>query len=322
MPRNKKFRHIIALAVIALFSCNSDLDPTSELGRKAIMDEVRVALSRGDCAQALVTLEPLADSENTDNEVRMLMASVYGCHASINFFDKVFQLGERAAMLAGPTLWNVATELFPSQLISDRVVEAAALGQQMLFSVITPGTVTLPQYLINTDGFNPGSLLRGDRELRANFYLMLMSMAAMGGSQYRYGAPETTFFNKTVALPWTTAAAVDTDGCLYASGVINFFDSLPYAAQAVSASLASSLNSTITIFQAALDQACDVGCQNLVPPWGGSQSGCTTTTACAACPILLRNPTACLGLASDQVSCAAAGIVNFINNSPLGWAGP
>jgi len=144
-------------------------------------------------------------------------------------------------------------------------------------------------------------------------------MAAIGAYQARYGNPFPSG-KKGNPLPWTTAATVDADGCAYASAILNMVDSMGALAQSSSA-LNSSVSAIQSVFQTAIYQACDFGCQNTaVPIAGWVASGCTVAgaPARAARRRFMTGPPV-TGLASDLNSCAVAGIVNFINVAPAGW---
>jgi hypothetical protein len=274
-------------------------------------------------------MEPIYNSANTDNDTRMAIASAYGCHAGIEVIPLVTDLSDNTARLAGGAFWGLLAELFPSSGL-DRVPESGALASDALMATTKPGWPLLPANLINTTTFNPGSLIKGDRTAEANFYLLFTSMATIGGLNTRYGAPDTSnSYAQTIRLPWRTAADVDADGCMYAAAVINLVDALEETSTNVTGTVQITLQTISDTFATGIRNACDIGCQDLDPDLGGEwqASGCATTTACSECTNALRNRDACLA-ATDQTRCAAAGIVNFINDSPdlgplqVAWPGP
>jgi hypothetical protein len=304
-------------AAVLLAACSSGSDPLTSLGRQSILDQVNQALNDGDCATAVMKIGPLYNSVNTDNDVRMIAASAYVCYAGMNFFAFLNDLTSNAGSLAGQPFWEFLTRTFPSTVGADHVVEGALLSSDALMAVLQPGIPILPADFFNYPGNNPASLNLNDRTNDANSYLAFVAMAAVGGLQSRYGAPYANG-RKSQNLTWNTAAAVDANGCAYASAIVNLVDSLGPLSNSSTA-----MRTNLLAIQAALEvpifHACDIGCQNSAPAWGGPQSGCTVTTACASCPTGLRDRSACTGVVSDQVSCAAAGIVNYMNLGAFGW---
>jgi hypothetical protein len=319
--RAARTRAFCAIAALALAGCGAPAwDAASTDGRQAIIDETNLALTRGECNSALDRILPLYQSASTANDVRLITASAYGCHAHINLFGLIDSLISNSGQVATNGLWSVLSLHFPSTLVEDRVVEASGLASEALFSVITPGQVVLPEYMINTDTSNPGSLVAADRLTNANAYLLFVAMAGIGGTQSRYGNPDPTTGNKGNPLSWTTAAAVDEAGCAYASALVNFADALDVTADNLTGDLKDTIIQVRDTFVGELYQACEDGCQGAATFYG-TNSGCGgSATSCATCPIELRSRTACLGAATDPSSCAAAGLVNFINSHPiLGW---
>jgi hypothetical protein len=308
------FYHLLFL----LSGCAIPLsDTSSQLGRDAIIADANNALTRGDCTTALAKMIPLYNSANTDNYVRLITASAYACGAGLDFLHLMEEMIDNSATLGGSGFWRFVTEQFPST-VADTRAESALLAFDAVHAMIAPGIIVPAAYQLNTGSYNVGSSRYTDRDENANAYLPFIAMAAMGAIQNRYGAPDGTFV-KTVDLPWETAATVDSDGCAYASAVVNMLDGLHATANVVQGSISTTLTTILNGFDTVVNAACDIGCQNTAVP-GWTQSGCTVTTACAECPTALRDKTACQGIPADQVSCAAAGIVNFINNDPIaGW---
>jgi hypothetical protein len=317
---------ILALfaSVACVTACSApSAGPGTALGRQAVIDSVNQALDVGDCEGAVSRILPLLNSSSSDNEVRMIAASAYSCHAGLQFFSYLDSLTQEVDSLAGAPLWEFLARSFPSDASdpNDRKVEGAVLAMDALMASLKSGIPILPISYINYPSYNPGSVLVNDRTTDANAYLVFVSMAAMGAFQSRFGAP---FANgkKSQDLPWTTAAAVDADGCAYASSIVNFVDSLGALAE-ISSTLRTSVSAIQAAFQLGFDDACERGCQNNNPGGGWVPTGCTAATVCSACPVRLRDRTACTGLASDEVSCAAAGLVNFVNakgtGAILGW---
>jgi hypothetical protein len=332
-------------------------------GSLAIIDQVNIYLSEGDCSDALTTLSPLYNSSSTDNSVRMAMAEVYACEAGFNFFTFISGAESTSFSNTG-ALFEFFAKEFPSSgsTISDKVVESAGYGIDALMSILIPSNVLISGDLFNTSTYNEASLLYTDRTTASNEYLLFLSMVAMGGLENRVGATATGApSDSALPLSWITASAtgmatatgLNASGCEYASALLNFADSLAsisancpanppvtnvpcYLAYTLNevaavADSASSTNGTAETFTQAIYDACNYGCKNTLPgaadtvlfntQGGWTKSGCTVTNlpSCDQCPLLLRNRGNCTGVTTDDVSCAAAGIINFVNNSLIGW---
>lgn len=319
-PRIQWLQKVAGLLWVAvlLVSCAAPVnDNTTDLGRQAIIDETNRDLDNGDCVSAVKEIQPLYNSANTDNRTRMIMASAWACHAQLNFFGFLDSLTQNGSGLANGALWSFLTLSFPSALGKDYMAEGSDLGIDATMAVLNSGIPILPANLFNL-GNNPESILLTDRTNDANAYLTFLAMAAIGSYQSRYGNPFPNGKKGPAGLPWTSAGAVDSNGCAYASAILNMVDSMGALATA-STGLNSSITQIQSAFQLTIHDACDKGCQNQAPLPGWVNSGCTTITPCTACPAMLHDRNACTGLVSDQVSCAASGIVNFINVHPLGW---
>ena len=325
----------LAALTLAFSACGShSLDPSDPVDKQGIIDATNNALNSGDCLTALNTILPLYNSAYTDNTVRMVAASAYGCHAHINFINVINALSS-APNLGGSGFFEFAQQTFLSTLGQDKVVEGAGLGTDALMAVMTPGQVIVPQFEINIATPNPGSLIVTDRIQDSNMYLMMMSLALIGGVESRDGAPLANH-HKGAPMPWTQsdASGMNADGCAYASALLNFGDALKTTLNAIAGNAQSAFQQISTGFVQTLDQACAIGCQNIPVPNGTpllNPSGVWPTDNCTAavpctnatgCPISLRNRNSCTQLTSDVNSCAAAGIVNFVNNSSVGWQGP
>ncbi len=305
-----QFNQLAATLAICLLSVgcgSSTLDATTADGKKALLDAVNIALSKKDCKGALSQIQSVYNSLNTDNSIRMATASAYGCAATINFFVLAMNLTANLGSLGGSAFWEFLVTEFPSSS-GDGRFEAGQLAQDALHSAIHPGAILLPEQKYNIDGFNPGSLLLSGRISDANAYLFFITLAEMGTVMNRYGSPYPNG-KKSADLPWTTPTTVDADGCAYASAVVNFVDAIGGLADSTTGSMKTTLLALQSSFSAGIYQACD--------------DACFTTCGlahCTTCPLALRNRTSCTYLATDASSCAASGIVNFINNTPLlGW---
>jgi hypothetical protein len=277
----------------------------------------------------LITILPLYNSSNTNNEVRMLTASAYGCEAGLNFFSTLTNITLDANTLTA-TFWGFFAQLFPSN-INDKVVESSGYGMDTLMTTLILGQVILPSDLLNTTSLNPESLNVNDRIGDSNIYMLMMSMAAMGGAESRYGKPDANFHPQS-AMPFTDNITNMSDqGCIYASGVLNFFDSIVPATAVLSSDVANVLNQPIvTLIKDSLDVACDYGCKGTMPANGDIltlnptgkwvATGCSIAAGCGGCPKILKDYTQCHpNVANDPAACAAAGIANFVNASAAAW---
>lgn len=305
-------------------------DPGTAAGKQAIIDATNLALSVQDCNSAVRTIEPLYKSSSTDNDVRMIAASAYACDAKINFFKLVTDVVENSAALAGPLFWQTMAKFFPSSAGSDYVVEGANLAIDALQAALIPGALVLPTNTVNLNSANPGSVFATDRTIDSNTYLVFVAMAGIGGSESRFGAPNGTDYKKSKDLKWKTAILMDTDGCTYAASILNFIDAIGRIRNSVNGAFATTLGAIHDRFSTVLNTSCNFGCLGTAPTgditldpksvW--TASGCAITAGCATCPSALRDRTRCSADVKDPSACAAAGIVNFINSSTLGWQGP
>ncbi len=325
---------IVTMAVVGLLGCGRPaMDPATKQGKAAILDEVSLLLTNNECEKAIKIIDPVYNSSLSDNEVRLARASAYACAAGFNFFSFLATLQNNKELVASPVLWQILTREFPSTLTDplDRRVEAAEGSIDALLASIREYGVIAPLYLFNTNTFNPQTQLWSDRTGDSNIYLTFLSMAAIGSYQHRYGSPNTTNYKKGANLPWTTANATDMDtiGCGYASALVNFADALGGFEEATSGEVAKTIGSVKTLFQQVIYGACEIGCMNsvgvdvdgsVIASW--NLSGCTANVHCASCPYALRDRTSCTGTVSNVSSCAAAGLVNFMNTHTLGWQGP
>ncbi len=340
----------IALALVVT-ACGK----STPSGDQAILDQVNLLLDTGQCAAALEILQPVYNSSTTDNDIRMAMASVYGCFSGVNVFGLVTDISNANITASASAFWEFLAKEYPSQDPSvnpaDKKVESAGFGMDATMASLNAGQVLLPADLFNTTTYNPGSLLTSDRTSDANFYLFFLAMSSIGASENRAGA-NASGTPKTAAtpLPWVTSstAGMSTEGCEFASAMVNLADAM--ATLPTTGTLGSTVNTlnnfmenySVDGFTLGVDlpqliyAACNYGCQNQVPPivvpnvtaetaalntnggWSATACGSDTGT-CANCPLLLRNRNNCAGTPNDQVSCAAAGVINMMNQSILGW---
>jgi hypothetical protein len=321
----------VLLVAFAVASCGKPVpDPNTAIGKQAILDDVNNFLTAEDCASAIAEILPLYNSQNTDNQVRMLTAASYACEAHVNFFKVLSDMANDASTLSGGNIWGYFAQLFPS-VKTDKVSESAGYAMTTLMGVIPAGQVISLSDLITGNSYNTGSLNSIDRTSDANIYMLFVSMAGIGGPESRWGVPDSGF-HPTSSLPWTdNTSKMDEEGCIYASAILNFFDVLGPASSSLPGSASDALSSVTSFDTSVFNKACDFGCKGTLPsdpvdiaeynPTGKwNATGCFIAAGCSECPKLLKDYTQCHpNVANDPGACAAAGLVNFINASLVGW---
>lgn len=274
----------------------------------SVIEQVNVDLSTANCSDALYQISPLYNSANSNNQIRLATASAYGCDAKINLFNVVNDFSNFKGNLAGSGFFEFLVEEFPSVANpDDKVPQSAEDGTDAAMATLNNGTVLVTDYTINSTTYNPGSLLYTDRVNDANAFLTFLSMSLIGSLLNRYGDP-TANHHKSVALPWTSAATTPGDGCALASALLNFDDGIVYISAASPPNIQSTYNSIQSFFGPALQKACTEGC-----------TFCGGSVSCTTCPTTLRSRASCTGSTTDVNSCAAAGLVSFVNDV---WDGP
>jgi hypothetical protein len=291
-------------------------------GKTAILDAVNLSLSKADCTSAIASIEEIYETPYTDNTVRLARASAHGCAAGVNFFQLITDLPQND--LIGPGFWRTMTKLFPSTT-ADTKTTSAWYATDALLAAKKAGSVVAPAYVVNADTYNPGSLVPTDRIDDANAYLMFVSMATIGAFHNRYSAPDSSYA-KTKPLGysaghptgWETLAGLDEEGCSYSAAVLNMLDGIgATAAKLSNASLAKALTTVSDTFQSVMDAACDAGCSGATVP------GCAFPVgSCTPCQRVLRSRAACTQASATLASCAAAGLIYFINNDATVGYGP
>ncbi len=317
------FSPLIALAcALTLGACGVPrYDPKSPEGKQAIIDETNSALTAGDCLKAIELIEPLYNSDQTDDEVRLVRASAHGCKANVNFFK--FLTDFVSNDLSGTGFWKTLAKLFPSTSVTDGIAESGGYAQDALMAILKPGVIVSTPYRVNEDTQNPGTLVPADRTDESNIYMLIVSMATIGTLQNRYSATDTSNYLKTRVLGykstatdgWAKAVNVDIDGCTFAASVMNMLDSFQQIG--ASSEKLNKISGTITTLTSLMNTACEAGCQGIIP------TGCALAAGtCTVCPVSLRNRNSCTGAVSDKNSCAAAGISYLINTDlTAGWPG-
>ena len=328
--KQEKFRSFLfSFLVLTTVSCSApNFDITTLQGRRAIINEVHKRLSSGLCDSAIDLIEPLYNSAYSDNEIRLVRASAHGCRAGINYFDLLNELLQNSGSLTvNGGLWTFLTEYFynSTQTVLEDRYRSGWFGTDALMAILNSGVVIPTAYQINASTNNKGSILVEHRTNESNLYLIFISMAVVGATQGRYGDPDTTTYQKNADLSWISTSLMDTEGCAYSSGIVNMLDGINEASDFVGPMISSTLSEIGTAFTAAINQACDLGCQGLNPDLTASgDANCTFAAGeCTPCPNLLRYRFSCADTTTSyQSSCAASGVVRYINDDPLGNGWP
>jgi hypothetical protein len=284
--------------------------PGDSINKSGVIDSVNRSLSIQDCGSALQQIQPVYQSSQSDNDIRIATASVYGCFAGIQVLPLIQDLIDFPGDIGGSGIWEFLAKEFPSTTTpsDDKKPQAAMNGLDALFAALKPGIVLIPSTLVNSGTSNPGSILATDRIDDSNSYLPFMSMALIGTLQNRYGKSDSSY-HQTVDLPWTTADQTKGDGCAFASALLSLQDGIKFVSASAPSNVATTYGKINTFLSTALDAACNVGCTII----------CGGSVTCTTCPTNLRDRNSCTGTNTDANSCATAGIIKFVNTS---WQGP
>lgn len=315
------------LFLLLLFShlsgcAKGEMSCEDETGRSAIVAEVSNFLNKNNCAEAVETIDEFYLKEGCGTDpIRYARASAYACAANLNFFDLIDNLSNNTANLTGNLFWRYLTQLFPSTANDGRPA-AAMYATDALIALQKVGAVTPENYIVNRSTQHPGTLLVDNRQKNANVYLMLTSMAAIGAYQNQYGAPNASFaptqdIGATVGNPngWVNVLFGTQDSCGYAGAILNMVDTMGAVADQLG-SIANDVATLAALLESELNDACEAGCTNTT----AVATGCTLAAGqCTPCPITLRDRNSCAPVLNDREGCAAAGIVDWINTSPIGW---
>ncbi len=312
----------LGLVLLCLAGCSAPgFDITTEAGRRAIINEVDRLITAGRCDAAVDLIEPLYASSYSNNEIRFSRASAHGCRSGIDYWDLVSEILDNASTLTvGGGLWAFLAEYFYNSTATNlnNQMHSSWFATDAVQAILRPGVILPTDLKINASTNNVGSLWPQHHTDEANFYLIFVSMAAIGATQDVYGNPSTTTWTKGNDLPWITTDLMTTDGCAYASGIVNMLDGINEASSFTNSTFSSSLTSIYTAFSTAINDACDLGCQGLDPLGAATgDANCTYAAGeCTPCVEKLRNRDNCA--ADTQTNCAATGIVRYINSDPLG----
>jgi hypothetical protein len=310
-----------------------DLDRESD--RNAMIASIKSSLNGGNCSGALEKSLPLFESKYSTNEVRMLHASSYGCKAGIKLLPLLTQLtqGDFSASVTGNPLtnplimkmFNTLARMFPSNAATDANLQSLWLMQDVLQSVVEPGSVisTFDQNVINA--YNTGSLLYRDRTDDSNTLLMFSSMALLGTMLNRYGNPNTGSGytqGKNFASTWSNELAIKNDStesaCSLASSILNMQDGL----SVMSVVSSGSLSTILSLINLGLDELIQAGkqrCENgATNKYSDGNSGVTYgSTRCNSAVQRLRYRNACYETDKDRdpVIAYAFGVLLAVDGS-------
>ncbi len=314
------------------------MDGGTVLGKQGILDATTMDLNAGNCGAAINVISPLYNSGNSDNNVRLMAASAFGCDAGVNIFQMIDHMDSDSGTLTSGGFFAFLAQIFYG-ISGNFSVAGSYAAVDALQAILLPGALVLTSDQVNSGTDNPGSVWVCDRMQDSTTYLLFVSMAMIGAIENQIPSvvsgtsiDSTTFDLTGGTLPWTsaTAAGMATDttgrgitGCAYASAILNLSDSMngvPGKCSGMCGSFTGSLQTSCTKMASALsasslDAACSLGCLAC-----GITCPTDPVTGSAGCPITLRDRNNCTGAASDANSCAAAGIITLINSkAPAGW---
>ena len=351
-------RRAVVPAVVCgalLAGCGSTDPGLADLqGRQGILDSARISLSAGKCDDAIETLEPLYESEYSDNDTRELYASAKACKAGMdNFLGQILLVVENAADLVGPGgLWRAAIVMYNDEdpeVAEDQFTTLFDASDALKAMIPDRDVVSLPNRL-NFDSPNPASLLATDRIDNSNFFQIFVSLGLLGYLESRYGAPDFSDFSRgqilgqqgaTDTLGWRDADNIDEAACGFAGEAVTLIDSILATADTLPDSVGDTLGSVASLYGSILDTACDYGCRgynDLVPLPGltltdFSVTGCTfTDQRCQGdgtrpCLAQLRDRKFCATRddttdLDDAARCAAAGVATLVSgvNPLVSWS--
>lgn len=324
--KNSRVRIALAgmfAAVVAAACSVPGAGTLSATGKGGAIDAANIALTSGNCAEAIDLIEDLYESDLSDDQVRFVRASAHACAMDLEFFQMLTQLG--TVNLMPPFFWQSVSELLYNSSLTDTQLlsreNSGWFATDALMAILQQGVVVPSGLAINAETSNPGSVDVSHRTADSNFYMLFVSLALMSHTQNRHGAPDSANgYTKTQNLPWTTLADMDEEGCAYAGAILNFFDSVGAVASEIGGDMSESLlDSRSAFLGASIVPSCVLGCTGDDDADGiFEDAGCQALSlSCTGCPKALRNRDSCM--ASNEAKCAAAGLIRFVNaTSPLG----
>ena len=306
------------MAIILVTSCGKpDFDVGDEAGRQAIKDQANLYLNYGQCRDAIDVIEPLYNSEHSDDETRLIRAGAHLCNAGVSNYWGFISSLTGTSLCSGTdctAIWTTPTELFTVGALTasnkDELEirrDSAYFAMDALRAVLREGVFPEDNYETSPGSYNVGSTRIQDRTDEANLYLVVASMAAVGAENNLWGQTAAKEFDSTYRrradIGWNTAAKMDYNGCQYAAGVMNMLDSL--------VEFSSTLSIDVTTeAKTVLDTFCVTYCTTVC--------GIDAALCGNECPAEIRYRENCLD--TNVLECNAAAIINFINtDASYGW---
>jgi len=184
--------------------CGNRFDLSTERGRQARIDDANYHLSYGQCAAAHEAIDPLYNSDQVNDEVRLVKASAFACQATFNFLTLVGNIAGTSDFFAAiaKSLANTANDSARSYMYS--AVDALTLSGTRMNAVNRPKAV--------------------------NDYMVFLQMGVIGTILRNYGNPSSSGA-KGQALVYDGAGGspanemADVDACALAAAFSHFSDS-------------------------------------------------------------------------------------------------
>ena len=92
--------YALGIGILFTAGCGNRYDLSTERGRQARIDEANFQLSKGNCGAALEAIDPLYNSPEVDDEVRLVKASAHACAGTFNMLTLVGNLPGASNYLA------------------------------------------------------------------------------------------------------------------------------------------------------------------------------------------------------------------------------
>ena len=212
---------------LSLFACGDRYDLSTARGQQSRIDDANMHLSRGECAQADESINPLYASPYVTDQVRIIKASAQACFAGYNML-------RFAGGIIGPS------NFFQSMAKSlDNVPGDSA--RQWMYNAVD----VLAQ--------NGNAMQAGLRTTAENSYMVFVQLGVISAIIRNYGSPDPTTGAQGANLIYSAVAnpageMTDKDACALTAAfsfIIDSFSSSDLTDQD-SASLVSSMNSVCT----------------------------------------------------------------------------
>jgi hypothetical protein len=276
------------------------------------------AIDEGDCTTAISVAASAYNSASSNNEIRMAYAQAYACAAGVDLLTLTYNISQKINSSGAASIWGFLASNFPSTTTptDDKIPQKAIASLEALFAILEPNTLVSSAYSVNASTYNPMSVYADDRTTDANTLALFVTLPLIGSLLYRYGDINSkdertvdlpwanTSFASISSTPWSTSGTIASDGCALAAGVLNLYDQINIIVDEASSSTASAFFSIQTILTEGLDAGCELAC-----------SLCASAGACTSCPQLLRYPGSCTNSNTDPNTCAAIGVITFVNAS-------